>query len=68
MIEEYYINEDTLLLVPVGKEKTKIYDVNGTYCIKKACFDIIEESCQYYGSSYGGNGLDCHRMICERQT
>lgn len=63
MIEEYYVNEDTLLLLPGGKEKTKIFDINGTYCIKKNCFDLVDDSCQYYGSSYGGRYLGAKRMI-----
>lgn len=63
MVEEYYINEDTLLLVPVGKNRSKIYDINGTYYIKKSCFDIVDESCQYYGSSYGGRYIGAKRML-----
>ncbi len=63
MIDEYYINEDTLLLVPVSKEKTKIYDINGTFYIKKNCFELVDESCQYYGSSYGGRYLGAKKML-----
>lgn len=63
MVEEYYINEDTLLLVPIGKTRTKIYDTNGTYYIKKNCFDVVDESCQYYGSSYGGRYLGAKKML-----
>ena len=33
MIEEYYVTSDTLLLVSFGKNKTKIYDVNGNSVI-----------------------------------
>ena len=54
MIEEYFINEDTLLLVPKDKKTTKIYDINGEYIIKKNIFDVVDESCQYYGSNYNG--------------
>lgn len=63
MVEEYYVNEDTLLLAPIGKNRTKIYDVNGTYYIKKNCFDIVDESCQYYGSSYGGRYIGAKKML-----
>ena len=62
MIEEYYVNEDTLLLLPVGKEKTKIFDINGTYCIKKNCFDLVDDSCQYYGSSLEGRTKGTYKM------
>lgn len=63
MIEEYFITEDTLLLVPSGKNKTKIYDINGNYTIKKPVFDIINESCQYYGSSYGGRCVGAKKLL-----
>lgn len=63
MVEEYYINEDTLLLVPCGKNRTKIYDVNGTYYIKKPIFEVVDESCQYYGSSYGGRYIGAKKLL-----
>ena len=34
MVEEYYVNEDTLLLVPCGKNRSKIYELTGIYYIK----------------------------------
>jgi len=63
MIEEYYINEDTLLLVPCGKTRTKIYDITGIYYMKKSVFEIVEESCQYYGSSYGGRYIGAKKLL-----
>lgn len=63
MLEEYYINEDTLYLVPLGKNKTKIYDINGTCIIKKTTFNIVDESCQYYGSSYGGRYIGAKKLL-----
>lgn len=63
MIEEYYVNLDTLLLVPVSKSKTKIFDIAGTNYIKKPIFNVVDESCQYYGSSYGGRYTGAKRML-----
>ncbi len=63
MIEEYYITNDTLLLFSIGKNKTKIYDINGNSIIKKTPFEIIDESCQYYGSSYSGRYVGAKRML-----
>lgn len=63
MIEEYFINEDTLILVPINKNKTKIYDINGIYTIKKTPFEIIDESCQYYGSSYQGRYIGAKKLL-----
>ena len=63
MIEEYYVTSDTLLLVSFGKNKTKIYDVNGYSVIKKTPFEIIDESCQYYGSSYSGRYVGAKKLL-----
>lgn len=63
MIEEYFINEDTLLLVPKDKKTTKIYDINGEYIIKKNIFDVVDESCQYYGSNYNGRYVSAKKTL-----
>lgn len=63
MLEEYFINEDTLALVPINKNKTKVYDINGIYTIKKTPFEIVDESCQYYGSSYQGRYIGAKKLL-----
>ena len=63
MVEEYFINEDTLLLVPKDKRTTRILDINGEYVIKKNIFDLVEESCQYYGSSYNGRYVSAKKTL-----
>lgn len=54
MINEYFINEDTLILVPGNKNRTKIYDKEGIYEINTNILNIVEKSCNYYGSSFEG--------------
>ncbi len=63
MIEEYFINEDTLLLIPKDKKTTKIFDINGEYIIKKNIFTVVEESCQYYGSTYNGRYVSAKKTL-----
>lgn len=63
MIEEYFINEDTLILVPTGKNKTKVYDKEGIFDIKMNILDIIENSCNYYGSSYLGRCIGSRKIL-----
>ncbi len=63
MFEEYYINEDTLVIIPIGKNKAKVYDLNGTYLIKKSVFEIVNISCQYYGSSYTGRYIGAKKLL-----
>lgn len=63
MVDEYYINADTLLVVPLGKNKTKIYDINGIYIVKKTVFEVVDISCQYYGSSYLGRYVGAKKLL-----
>ena len=63
MIEEYFINEDTLILLPKDKRTTKILDINGEYTIKKNIFDVEDESCQYYGSNYNGRYVSAKKTL-----
>lgn len=63
MINEYFINKDTLLLVPSGKNQTKIYDKEGTYEVNKKILDIVEKSCNYYGSSFTGRCVGSKNIL-----
>lgn len=63
MVSEYYVTEDTLILIPVDKNSTKIFDKNGVYIVEKNCFEIIDESCQYFGSSYSGRYIGAKRIL-----
>ena len=63
MINEYFINEDTLIIVPDDNNSTRIYDNDGIYNINTKTFNIINESCLYYGSSYGGRYIGSKKML-----
>ena len=52
-MDKYLINEDTLMLVP-DYNRTKIIEKDITYLVNKRIFDILDESCKFYGSSYKG--------------
>ena len=63
MIEEYFINEDTLILLPKNTNVTKIYELETEYIINKNVFEIVEESCQYYGSTYNGRYISAKKTL-----
>lgn len=63
MIDEYYINNDTLILIPISNNQTRIFDINGCFEVEKNIFDIIDESCQYYGSSYQGRYVGAKKLL-----
>lgn len=54
MLSSYEINIDTLVLIPVEKNKTKVIEQDEEKIIEMNITDIIDRSCKYYGSSLIG--------------
>jgi len=53
-MKNYEINEDTIAVIPVEYEKTKIIEVDSEYIIDKKAYKIMDDSCIFYGSTYKG--------------
>ena len=51
---EYEINSDTLAIIPYQKGKRKILELNDEYIVDLTPYQVIENSCSYYGSSLNG--------------
>ena len=45
--------KELLAIVP-NKENSKIYEDNDIYSVKQNCYQIMDNSCKYFGSSYEG--------------
>lgn len=64
-MENYEINEDTYVVMAKSVGETKIIEKDCEYTINNDAYKIMDESCQYYGSSYKGrlkaakNLLEC---------
>lgn len=64
-MENYEINEETYAVLAEHVGKTKILEKEEEYVINNDAYNIMDESCQYYGSSYKGrlkaakNILEC---------
>ena len=52
--DNYEINSDTLAIIPIGKNKSKVFEIGGDFIVKKSSLKIIENSCLFFGSSYEG--------------
>ena len=50
----YEINRDTLAIIPVGINKSKIIEKNREFIINVDPMTIIKYSCEYFGSTYEG--------------
>lgn len=53
-MNSYEINEDTLAIVPQNEKKSMVYEKNNTFLVSRAADKIMEDSCEYYGSSLKG--------------
>lgn len=51
---KYEINEGTLAIMPVDSEKSKVFEDELQYIIEEKPFQIMDDSCKYFGSSYRG--------------
>lgn len=59
----YEINCDTLALVPVTENETKIIERNNVFIVNQPVMEIIENSCEYFGSSYLGRHEGTKKLI-----
>ena len=59
----YEINCDTLALLPVSGTETKVVEKENMYLIKKPIMEIIENSCEFFGSTYDGRHQATKNLI-----
>ena len=50
----YEINEGTLAVISMDDSKSRVLEDNKEYVINTKAFDIMDNSCKYFGSSYEG--------------
>ena len=50
----YEINRNTMALIPISDDQTKIIERDRIFIIDENIMDIIKNSCEYFGSSYLG--------------
>jgi len=50
----YEINRNTMALIPINDDQTKIIERNRIFIINENIMNIIKNSCEYFGSSYLG--------------
>jgi len=53
-MKEYEINEETMAVIPMNYYQTLIKETDNEYVINKRAYEIMESSCEYYGSTYKG--------------
>lgn len=53
-MDTYEVNKDTCVIISVNDEITKVIETEGEYLVNTSCYKVMENSCEYYGSSYQG--------------
>lgn len=53
-IDSYEINKDTCAVINVGTEASQIIEKKNDYLLSKKTFEVMEDSCAYYGSTLDG--------------
>lgn len=61
-MKEYEINEETLFISPY-KERSKVYENHRVFLVDKPVSEIMEDSCNYFGSSLEGRQKGTERLI-----
>ena len=51
---KYEINDETVALIPINSSTTRVIELKEEYIVPQSTFNIMEENCEYYGSTYEG--------------
>ena len=51
---DYEINSSTLAIISMNDSCCKVLEEEEEYIINKSAYDVIDNSCKYFGSSYKG--------------
>ena len=54
MKNEYEINNSTLAIISIDESHCKILEEEEEYIVNKPSYEVIDDSCKYFGSSYKG--------------
>lgn len=60
---DYEVNYDTQIILPIESTKSKIIEYDNEYIIKHSVQEVLEHSCEYFGSSYEGRKEGTKKML-----
>jgi len=62
-MKKYEINNDTLAVVGVNENTSKVLEKSKKYLINDKSYNVMEDACNYFGSSYKGRVEGTKKMI-----
>ena len=60
---DYEVNYDTQIILPIESTKSKIIEYDNEYIINHSVQEVLEHSCEYFGSSYEGRKEGTKKML-----
>ena len=65
-LDDYIINCETLIIMPYDDNKSRVYEYDEEFIVKKNVTSIVRDSCLYFGSSLAGRREGTKALInCE---
>lgn len=60
---KYEITDETVALIPINSSTTRIIELEKEYIVSESAFNIMEENCEYYGSTYDGRVKSAKKIL-----
>lgn len=62
-MDSYELNQETLAVIGISENRCKILEGNRQYIIDKPAYEVMDDSCQYFGSSYDGRVKGTRKIL-----
>lgn len=62
-IDSYEINKNTCAVLNINNQVSKIIEKDNDYLLEKRSFEVMEDSCAYYGSTFEGRIKGTKKML-----
>ena len=59
----YEITYDTQIILPIDEKSSKIIENDSEYVVNNSALNILEHSCEYFGSSYEGRKEGTKKLL-----
>ena len=53
-MKNYEVNDETMAIIGLNEKNSKVLEKEREYLISTNSYEVLDYSCQYFGSSYGG--------------
>ena len=62
-MENYEVNSDTLAIIPLNANETRIIERGSDFVVNSSSMKIIDDGCRFFGSTYNGRMEGTKSMI-----